>query len=295
MRWIFLITLLLNAVAFYWWGQNGSVTAASWFGAAPVTGAASENSESVSNAVPILLAEEVSQTQLTVTTNAKQLSGGKAGESWVGHESIDEPDHVIIIDEPVAIGQDTQNTAVNNEDNKTDSDINDVSTNVNGSALNSSARCATMTTQGKKVGVEIKSALKQHGVLFESTDSTTEEIKGYWLIVRPYSSRQQADNALNKMREKSVSSFVVESGKYKNGLSLGVFAKKNRTERYQKELSALGFETVIIPRYRKVLKTVFKLPALSGDKREKLMDMITGITKKYEHQALPEPLRDCAQ
>ena len=69
---------------------------------------------------------------------------------------------------------------------------------------------------------------------------------GYWVYLPPVQDRKQAQEAIDRLREKKVRDFfLMVTGEKKNSISLGVFSKPNLAQRRMKKISALGFDVQI--------------------------------------------------
>jgi hypothetical protein len=73
---------------------------------------------------------------------------------------------------------------------------------------------------------------------------------GYWVMIPPLDNPEAAANLVQQLRERGVKDlrrFV--RGKQKNGISLGVFSKRENAERRRREIARGGFASEISPRY----------------------------------------------
>lgn len=60
------------------------------------------------------------------------------------------------------------------------------------------------------------------------------EVQGkpdYWVYIPPYLSRKLAMSALSELQIKKIDSFLISSGEFENGISLGLFSGKDRAEK----------------------------------------------------------------
>lgn len=60
------------------------------------------------------------------------------------------------------------------------------------------------------------------------------EVQGkpdYWVYIPPYLSRKLAMSALTELQIKKIDSFLISSGEFENGISLGLFSSKDRAEK----------------------------------------------------------------
>ena len=70
--------------------------------------------------------------------------------------------------------------------------------------------------------------------------------KGYWVLLPPLPSRQQARDVVARLKAKGIEDyFLVATGEQANGISLGVFSKFESAHRRINQMNKLGFEPVL--------------------------------------------------
>ncbi len=79
----------------------------------------------------------------------------------------------------------------------------------------------------------------------------TSELERYWVYFPPRDSREEAQREVERMRAEGLSDVIaVPSGDMTNAISLGVFSQRSSLERRLQELRELGYEPLVMPRYR---------------------------------------------
>ena len=75
----------------------------------------------------------------------------------------------------------------------------------------------------------------------------------FWLYLTPEASRKEALRRLRELQNRGIDSYVIPSGERTNGVSLGVFSKREGAEVLQARVEKLGYSTEIIgiPREQK--------------------------------------------
>lgn len=117
----------------------------------------------------------------------------------------------------------------------------------------------------------LERTLSGQGVDTVSRKESVEKSIGYWVIVPPLATKDEAVGLVNRMRDagfKDVGRF--HKGEEKNGISLGVFSRRANAEIRQKEVAKKGFETEILHRTKQAdqfwldfeLKDAEKIPVI---------------------------------
>jgi len=72
----------------------------------------------------------------------------------------------------------------------------------------------------------------------------------YRVVLPPLSSLQEAFRRLREFKSRDIDSYVITQGVDSQGISLGVFSSNSAAERYQQELTGMGYDVVVrvIPR-----------------------------------------------
>lgn len=64
--------------------------------------------------------------------------------------------------------------------------------------------------------------------------------EGYWVYLQPMSSREEARRRLAELQARGVDSYIIPKGELENGISLGVFTRRDLAESRLSELARLG-------------------------------------------------------
>lgn len=68
----------------------------------------------------------------------------------------------------------------------------------------------------------------------------------YWVYMPPLADRKEAIKKLRSLQGKSIDSFLIGDGELENGISLGLFTKKERADRVREELVGKGYKEVLL-------------------------------------------------
>lgn len=88
-------------------------------------------------------------------------------------------------------------------------------------------------------------------------------VKDYWVYLEPYPNFQDAKNELTALNLKGVDSFIFTEGDLKNGLSLGVYGKRENASTIFKKIEGLGYVPRIRESYQEV-STFFVILDVEG-------------------------------
>ncbi|MBX2809908.1 MAG: SPOR domain-containing protein [Cellvibrionaceae bacterium] len=86
-----------------------------------------------------------------------------------------------------------------------------------------------------------------------SAESISAEIKnivvtsdeGYWLHLAPESSRKEALRRLSELQRQGIDSYVIPSGNLANGISLGMFSRRERAQAMKDQVREQGYKPII--------------------------------------------------
>ena len=67
----------------------------------------------------------------------------------------------------------------------------------------------------------------------------------YWVYLRPEATRALATAKLRELQDKKIDSFIIPQGEIANGISLGVFDKRDNAERRQQAVKERGYDALI--------------------------------------------------
>lgn len=108
-------------------------------------------------------------------------------------------------------------------------------------------------------------------------DSVSQRIetreKGYWVYISPSKKRSDAEKKIEQLKQRGVTDYflVVEEGKWKYAISLGIFKTEDGAKRRLEALRKKGIRTAkTAPRAGKLKFTVFTMKGLDSGIRDKL-------------------------
>ncbi|HBS41623.1 MAG TPA: hypothetical protein DEA26_03000 [Oceanospirillales bacterium] len=90
--------------------------------------------------------------------------------------------------------------------------------------------------------------------LINEIDSEQSTGEKYRVIVPPLPDREQALRILRELQDRSIDSYMINSGDQTNGISLGLFSNQSSAITLQKKMKSLGFNAVIIEQRKPVLE-----------------------------------------
>jgi hypothetical protein len=98
---------------------------------------------------------------------------------------------------------------------------------------------------------QISVRLRALGLKSELQSETRNEQAGYWVLIPPQATRREAIKIAKQLEQAGVTDlWRFTSGKLVRAISLGLFRDELRAADRKREIDALGFESVIQPRYR---------------------------------------------
>jgi hypothetical protein len=118
--------------------------------------------------------------------------------------------------------------------------------------LQKTQRCAMLGyVDTRSAAEEISVRLRALGFKPELQSESRNEQAGYWVLIPQQSSRRDAVRIAKKLEKSGVSDlWRFTSGKLVHAISLGLFRDKLRAVDRKREIDALGFNSVVQPRYR---------------------------------------------
>jgi len=88
--------------------------------------------------------------------------------------------------------------------------------------------------------------LAKQGIDAKWKKSSERVSEGFWVLLPPANSREQAKQTIKELREKGEKDFfLIVSGEELNGISLGVFAKTESAQRRLKQIKNKGFRPIV--------------------------------------------------
>lgn len=91
------------------------------------------------------------------------------------------------------------------------------------------------------------------GVIAEVRDLAINSEPGYWLHLTPEPSRKEALRRLSELQSRGIDSYVIPSGNLENGISLGMFSKRESADSMRETIRRQGYrpEITTVPREKK--------------------------------------------
>ncbi|MET0089990.1 MAG: hypothetical protein ABW068_08225 [Candidatus Thiodiazotropha sp.] len=113
---------------------------------------------------------------------------------------------------------------------------------------------------------QISVRLRALGVKPELQSEQRNEQAGYWVLIPPQQTRQDAIKIAKRLEQSGVSDlWRFTSGDLAHAISLGLFRDEDRAEVRRSEIEALGFESIIQPRYRESTRYWLSFQAMGGN------------------------------
>jgi hypothetical protein len=113
------------------------------------------------------------------------------------------------------------------------------------------ARCGSMGGLKDENGTnEALSEMEGEGVEV-SVESVKEQIHiGYWVLIPPMASAQEAQQKLEELRGQGiVDIWHIRGGEANNAISLGMFSREENAQKYREKMAAQGVTAELRPRY----------------------------------------------
>ncbi len=127
---------------------------------------------------------------------------------------------------------------------------------------------------------EVMSELMQLGIKVNQRITQMPVLIGYRVYIPPLASVEEAREMLQKLKRQGIKdSVIIRQGEYENGISLGVFSKKDGAKRHQDAMAKKGFSAKMVERYRDGEQYWFD--TYSADKVDSLLGEWARISDKY--------------
>ena len=112
--------------------------------------------------------------------------------------------------------------------------------------------CRTIGPLNKRADADkLSLRLRALGVQPEMQSESSNEQEGYWVLVPPQSSRAQAVQIVERLKQSGITDlWRFTSGRLAHAISLGLFRNEGRAEIRRKSIADKGFEVEVRPRYR---------------------------------------------
>ncbi|PCK08778.1 MAG: SPOR domain-containing protein [Alteromonadaceae bacterium] len=95
--------------------------------------------------------------------------------------------------------------------------------------------------------------------------------EGYWVYLPPENNRGEALRKLSELQSRGVDSYVIPKGELENGISLGMFSKKNLADARIEQLKSLGLE----PKIESIERTYREFWVMLEHREEEKMSDLT--------------------
>ena len=96
---------------------------------------------------------------------------------------------------------------------------------------------------------------------------SVQKASGFWVIIPPFSTRQEARAEENRLASASVEDYRrFYRGEYKNGISLGIYSRRRNAEIRKAAIEAKGFSPELVPRTRRITELWLDYKASSANK-----------------------------
>lgn len=92
--------------------------------------------------------------------------------------------------------------------------------------------------------------------------------EGYWVYLEPLSNREEARRRLAELQARGVDSYIIPKGELENGISLGVFTKRDLAEARLNELVKMG----LAPKLHDIERSYRELWVMLGEAEEVKLD-----------------------
>ncbi|MFL0804761.1 MAG: SPOR domain-containing protein [Agarilytica sp.] len=111
---------------------------------------------------------------------------------------------------------------------------------------------------------------------------------GYWVYLEPKPTRREALRVLSELQSKRIDSYVIPKGELENGISLGMFSKKQLSDARVKEMVSIGLEPLVQEIERSYREIWVMLDAGADSKMsslswERAMEGIKGLERRQNY------------
>ncbi|MFL0801889.1 MAG: SPOR domain-containing protein [Agarilytica sp.] len=111
---------------------------------------------------------------------------------------------------------------------------------------------------------------------------------GYWVYLEPKPTRREALRVLSELQSKRIDSYVIPKGELANGISLGMFSRKQLSDARVKEMLAIGLEPLVQEIERSYREIWVMLDAgvdskMSSLSWERAMEGIKGLERRQNY------------
>jgi hypothetical protein len=241
-RWVFFSLLLANLISLYWfvWVQGNQTPRP-----------AQQSLVSFDGAERLIMLEEVGAEALVFENFVKTVKSGEDQAS---------------VENPTAPGTDRQKIAGSSsaQENNTERVLHE-----DGAeeviTVTSSLDCTLVGFFENRSGAAVvQKRLGEVGVKVGIVAREKLEREVFWLVIPDPGSVGEASRLLDRLKQQSVESFLIEEGEFAGSISLGVFGNRENVEAYRTTLREKGYAPRInpLPRFELRYALVFERLAL---------------------------------
>jgi cell division protein FtsN len=113
---------------------------------------------------------------------------------------------------------------------------------------------------------QISVRLRALGIKPELQSESRNEQAGFWVLIPPQKSRRDAIKIAKRLEKSGVKDlWRFTSGELAHAISLGLFRDEARAEARRREIEAMGFESIVRPRYRESTRYWLSYQVLGKD------------------------------
>lgn len=243
-RWVFFSLLLANLISLYWfvWVQGNQTPRP-----------AQQSVVSFGDVERLIMLEEVGAEALVFENSAKTVKSGE-DQAPAGN--------------PAAPGTDRQKIAGSSsaQENNTEGVLHEDGAE-EAITVTSSLDCTLVGFFENRSGAAVvQKRLGEVGVKAGIVAREKLEREVFWLVIPDPGSVGEASRLLDRLKQQSVESFLIEEGEFAGSISLGVFGNRENVEAYRTTLREKGYTPRInpLPRFELRYALVFERLALES-------------------------------
>jgi hypothetical protein len=128
----------------------------------------------------------------------------------------------------------------------------------------------------QKIGTE----LANNGLSVASRSEILVSGERFRVYLPAYADRNQAADALKKLRAKKIDSYIMSEDGFDNAISLGIFSLKDSAEGLVKKMNSYGYQAQISPSTYN--KEVFWIEVKNTGNLEKVDEILVSVMTKWE-------------
>ena len=243
-RWVFFSLLLANLISLYWfvWVQGNQTPRP-----------AQQSVVSFGDVERLIMLEEVGAEALVFENSAKTVKSGE-DQAPAGN--------------PAAPGTDRQKIAGSSsaQENNTEGVLHEDGAEEVITATSSLDCTLVGFFENRSGAAVVQKRLGEVGVKAGIVAREKLEREVFWLVIPDPGSVGEASRLLDRLKQQSVESFLIEEGEFAGSISLGVFGNRENVEAYRTTLREKGYTPRInpLPRFELRYALVFERLALES-------------------------------